>query len=359
MASTTNVASFRIVSGGTGCDDYKTELTGVVKVPADVSYKGHEVSGRGDGGLPRGLNFIWLCIESNFFDIDSFTMMDASPSRAGGPKPTPAPAPVDTPLEFGDAWQGIPAEVPGIIEAEEFDEGGQGVAYFDTTPGNKKSVFRPNEDVDISALSGGGFNVGFIEAGEFMRYTVDVTKKIDDVFFFFNVASDDGFGSFRVVTGGTGCGDYTTDLSGLVQVPSTGGNVRYEGLEVSGKGTGGLRAKLSHIWFCAESKPFNIDFFSMSKASTFHSAPDPSLSVVFVGDAFDNAPVTVPGTIQAEGFDLGGEGVGYSDTTKGNKKRIFRPNEDVDINGLSENEYVIGFVEPGEYLRYTVDATKK
>ena len=30
-------------------------------------------------------------------------------------------------------------------------------------------------------------------------------------------------GSFRIVTGGTGCDDYTTDLSGQVSVPSTGG----------------------------------------------------------------------------------------------------------------------------------------
>ena len=31
-------------------------------------------------------------------------------------------------------------------------------------------------------------------------------------------------GSFRIVTGGTGCDDYTTDLSGLVYAPSNGGN---------------------------------------------------------------------------------------------------------------------------------------
>lgn len=44
--------------------------------------------------------------------------------------------------------------------------------------------------------------------------------------FKFNVATIDDFhnsGSFRVVTGGTGCDDYTVDLSGLVTVPSTGG----------------------------------------------------------------------------------------------------------------------------------------
>ncbi|CAM9403106.1 unnamed protein product, partial [Laminaria digitata] len=359
MASTTNVASFRIVAGGTGCDDYKTDLSGLVEVPAEATYKGHEVSGQGNGGLKRGLNFIWFCIVSNFFDIDSFTMMDASPSPTPEPKPTPAPVPAPTPLEAGNAWLGVPANVPGNIEAEEFDEGGQGVAYTDTTPGNKKGEFRPDEDVDINAMRGGGFNVGFIEVGESMRYTVDVKKKIEDVFFSFRVASNDGFGSFRIVTGGTGCGDYTTDLSGLVQVPSTGGNVRYEDLEVSGKGTGGLRAKLTHIWLCAESKSFNIDSFSMSKASTFNSAPDFSPSVVLVGDAFDNVPALVPGTIQAEGFDMGGEGRAYSDSTEGNKNGIFRPNEDVDINAMGDDEYIVGFVAPGEYLRYTVQVFKK
>lgn len=30
-------------------------------------------------------------------------------------------------------------------------------------------------------------------------------------------------GAFRIVAGGTGCTDYTIDLSGLVTVPSTGG----------------------------------------------------------------------------------------------------------------------------------------
>lgn len=55
---------------------------------------------------------------------------------------------------------------------------------------------------------------------------------VDDVYFNFRIASSDGLGSFRVVSGGTDCKDYTTDLSGLVEVPSTGGNTRYEDLPV-------------------------------------------------------------------------------------------------------------------------------
>ncbi|CAN0491796.1 unnamed protein product [Scytosiphon promiscuus] len=34
--------------------------------------------------------------------------------------------------------------------------------------------FRPDEAVDINALAGGGYNVGNITAGEYLRYTVDV-----------------------------------------------------------------------------------------------------------------------------------------------------------------------------------------
>ena len=42
--------------------------------------------------------------------------------------------------------------------------------------------------------------------------------------FSFQVASPPGVsGSLRVVSGGTGCDDYETDLSGLVSVESTGG----------------------------------------------------------------------------------------------------------------------------------------
>lgn len=43
---------------------------------------------------------------------------------------------------------------------------------------------------------------------------------------------------------------------------------------------------------------------------------------VSVDNAFDDVPVTVPGIIEAEEFDTGGEGVGYSDTTEGNRNGV-------------------------------------
>ncbi|CAN0588429.1 unnamed protein product, partial [Laminaria digitata] len=35
--------------------------------------------------------------------------------------------------------------------------------------------FRPTEDVDINVMNDGGYNVGYVTAGEYLRYTVDVT----------------------------------------------------------------------------------------------------------------------------------------------------------------------------------------
>ncbi|KAF0192878.1 MAG: hypothetical protein FD165_648 [Gammaproteobacteria bacterium] len=70
-----------------------------------------------------------------------------------------------------------PFAINQIIEAEDFDEGGQGVAYYDVTPGNSLGGdYRPGEDVDIESGRGAsnGFSVGLVQLGEWLRYTVDI-----------------------------------------------------------------------------------------------------------------------------------------------------------------------------------------
>ena len=65
---------------------------------------------------------------------------------------------------------------PARIEAEDFDFGGEGVAYHDLDPLNNGSQYRPGEGVDIEACSdtGGGYNIGWLNPGEWMEYTVDI-----------------------------------------------------------------------------------------------------------------------------------------------------------------------------------------
>ncbi len=70
-------------------------------------------------------------------------------------------------------FSGTPVALPGQIDAEKFDNGGEGIAYHDTTAGNAGGQFR-NTDVDIEAASEGGFDVGWAAAGEWLNYTVNV-----------------------------------------------------------------------------------------------------------------------------------------------------------------------------------------
>jgi glucosylceramidase len=71
-------------------------------------------------------------------------------------------------------YSGTPVPIPGVVRAENFDKGGQGVAYFDSTTGNAGGAYRTT-DVDLQPSSDGGFNVGWTTPGEWLNYTVNVT----------------------------------------------------------------------------------------------------------------------------------------------------------------------------------------
>lgn len=72
----------------------------------------------------------------------------------------------------GTAWP-----IPGTIQFEDYDVGGNGAAYLDNATGNTGGAsFRTDEDVDIENCTdaGGGYNIGYATAGEWMEYTVNV-----------------------------------------------------------------------------------------------------------------------------------------------------------------------------------------
>lgn len=71
---------------------------------------------------------------------------------------------------------GIP--VPGRILAAAYNGGGQGVGYFDTTPGNEQGVtVLRNDDVDLRTIEGDEHVVGWFAAREWLAYTVNVTEQ--------------------------------------------------------------------------------------------------------------------------------------------------------------------------------------
>jgi hypothetical protein len=83
-------------------------------------------------------------------------------------------------IPTGTPYGGTARPIAGRIEAEDYNLGGEGIAYHDTGAGNSGGQYR-TDDVDIGAISGGGYNVGWTANGEWMHYTVDVTGGIYDI----------------------------------------------------------------------------------------------------------------------------------------------------------------------------------
>jgi len=80
-------------------------------------------------------------------------------------------------FQFAGALSGGTAYlIPGTIQAEDYDLGGEGVAYHDSDAGNTGNAYRTSEGVDIEAGTGAnGHNVGWIETNEWLRFTVNVS----------------------------------------------------------------------------------------------------------------------------------------------------------------------------------------
>ena len=60
----------------------------------------------------------------------------------------------------------------------------------------------------------------------------------------------------------------------------------------------------------------------------------------------------IPGKIEAENYDIGGEGIAFHDVDVVNHGGSYRPQEGVDI---AQNPIAIGWIEPDEWTEYTVD----
>ena len=99
-----------------------------------------------------------------------------------------------------------------------------------------------------------------------------------------------------------------------------------------------------------ETRTVYYDNVSWYNGSDGYSIVDPSGAS---NDPYGGAPRSVPGRIEVEEYDLGGEGIAYHDTTLGNSGVAFR-DDDVDIAEYDEG-YIVGWTSSGEWLEYTVN----
>ena len=238
-------------------------------------------------------------------------------------------------IETKGPYEGTAWSVPGQIQAEDFDTGGEGVSYYDTTDGNEYDVSYRNASVDIRETGdeSGDYNIGYFEDGEWLEYTVD---------------PDAGTYDLRVRLASANSGrqlDVSLDGESLttVDVPNTGGWTNWETVTIEGVTI--ESDTQSVLRFEAVGSGIDFNWFEFER--------------VEVQGPFGGTVPTLPGRIQAENFDTGGEGVAYHDTSDGNEYDITYRDLSVDIRetGDESGAYNVGYFMDGEWLEYTVSPT--
>jgi hypothetical protein len=101
------------------------------------------------------------------------------------------------------------------VQAENYDMGGEGVAYHDVDAANQGGAYRLIEAVDVATTNdvGGGFHLGWLKAGEWLNYTVTATAS-QPYTFSARVASPGTGGQFHVEVDGV-------NVTGTLTIPNT------------------------------------------------------------------------------------------------------------------------------------------
>jgi hypothetical protein len=116
-----------------------------------------------------------------------------------------------------------PNKIPGTIEVEDFDTGCPGDAYYDTDEVNEGGQYRLNKGVDIEKCTAGGYNVGWTHTGEWMAYTVNISKSAAYQISFYIAAAADSAKMHLECDG--------EDKTGIISIPNTGAYQSWEVLK--------------------------------------------------------------------------------------------------------------------------------
>ena len=175
--------------------------------------------------------------------------------------------------------------IPGTIAISDYDMGKVNIAYWDqdymndketSTEWNKGSAYR-NDGVDIEKCEdtqySNGYNVGWTNKNEWMKYTVNVTQTgIYDVLF--RVANTDNAGLFHVEVNGM-------DVTGTVEAPNSGGHQIWQSLTISNIP---LIKGVDTLTFKVDQGGFNISSMTWTGPSAISSLPLRLLSAITTED---------------------------------------------------------------------------
>ncbi|MFD1849339.1 carbohydrate-binding protein [Oceanobacillus bengalensis] len=269
------------------------DLTGVIDVPSTGDWNNFQPITKEGITLPEGEHTITVEFVNGEFDFSGFSFTSYD----------------------------IHKPLPGVIEAEDYNLGGEGVAYHDNTDENSGGEYR-NDSVDIRSTADDGFAVENYEKGEWLNYNVDIAEEgnygIDLI-----VASTQDNAQLKVVLD-------DTELTEVIDIPNSGDKNNWQTITVKDvnlpKGKHTLRV---------EAVRGEFDFSKM------------------IFQTFDEYK-SLPGKVMAVDYITGGEGVAYHDNTAENIGHIYRQ-DGVDIRNHPDGTYTIGWNQTGEWYKYNVN----
>ncbi|MCQ2077619.1 MAG: endo-1,4-beta-xylanase [Bacteroidaceae bacterium] len=332
------------------------------------------------------------------------------------------------------------AEIPGVIEFENFDQGGEGVSFHDSDSNNEGDIKSYRTDAGgVDLVKGnGGVVIGYTNSGEWLEYTVDVkeagtyaieltgssgvtnssirlsaiddegTKILSDnivlycvkesswdnyrtVYVRLNAPLKEGKQTLHVDITGSSCNidkvefkradidaGITMKLSANPSPAEVGSPTIFTFTNTS------KTAKISKVRLYTDNMiqlgVAEIDSENPDADITYEYTPTAKGSYVFTAVAVDtegkeskyytlkltvnnprspfNEVITVPGVIEAENFDKGGEGLTfhYPDAShKGSTASYRNDCEGIDLVKIKTGEYAVSNLQAGEWLEYTVD----
>jgi chitinase len=313
---------------------------------------------------------------------------------------------------------GTAAAIPGTVQAENYDTGGQGVAYNVTSINGTDNGYRSDGvDLEVTSDTGGGVDLGWTTGGQWFKYTVKVATA-GTYTVSFRVAGPNAVTDAFHLSNSSG-----TNLSGNVNIPATGGwqtwatvtanvtlpagqqtltlnqdnggwNINYASFASSavtvatpvfspGGGsyssaqnvsisdsTGGASIRYTLDGSTPTSTAgtlysgaVNISSTTTLKAVGYESGDTTSAvaSATYTITApaegpFGGTAAAIPGTVQAENYDTGGQGVAYNVSSINGTDNGYR-SDGVDLEACSDTGggVDLGWESPGQWFRYTVN----
>jgi alpha-L-fucosidase 2 len=315
-------------------------------------------------------------------------------------------------------YGGSAVHIPGKVEAENYDLGGEGIAYHDNDIANDGGQYRTTEGVDIETCSEGGYDIGFINPGEWEKYTI-IVDTAGRYILQARVASPNTGESLHVELDGV-------NISGSIAVPNSGGYQTWQTVSdttpVFSTGQHVIRVVMETTGFNFNYMNFNLvpppsitssatangniglpftytitasgspnsyeasalplgltidtttgiisgipamtgTFTDTIKAINANGIGSKIITLVFTASTtespYGGTAAVIPGTIQAENYDNGGEGVAYHDNDATNNGGQYRYSEGVDVENTGDagGGYDVGYTNAGEWMKYSVNVT--